>query len=156
MNGMSDSLFDIHGDAKSAKELWNLLESKYIAEDSSSKKFLVSDFNSYRIVDSRSITEQYNELIHILGQFKLHNMHMDEAIAVSSLIDKLPQTWKDFKHNIKHQKEELSLVQLGSHIRIEESLRAKESDKSDKPTGKVESGQPSVDRSEERRVGKEC
>ncbi|KAL6559800.1 hypothetical protein OROGR_004917 [Orobanche gracilis] len=90
LNGMSDSLFDIHCEAESAKDLWDTLESKYIAEDASSKKFLVSDFNSYKMVDSRSVIEQYNELLRILGQFKLHNMKMDESIAVSSLIDKLP------------------------------------------------------------------
>ncbi|GJY80466.1 zinc finger, CCHC-type containing protein, partial [Tanacetum coccineum] len=40
-NGMSDSLFDVYTNIESAKELWDLLESKYMAEDSSSKKFLV-------------------------------------------------------------------------------------------------------------------
>ncbi|GJT38725.1 hypothetical protein Tco_0938590 [Tanacetum coccineum] len=48
---------------------------------------------------------------------------------VSSIIDKLPPSWKDFKHTLKHGKDDLSLVQLGSHLRIEESLRAQESDK---------------------------
>nr|GEU41997.1 zinc finger, CCHC-type [Tanacetum cinerariifolium] len=37
---MSDSLFDVYTNVKSAKELWDSLESKYMAEDSSSKKFL--------------------------------------------------------------------------------------------------------------------
>ncbi|KAJ9556386.1 hypothetical protein OSB04_011000 [Centaurea solstitialis] len=87
-NGMSDPLFDIYQNVKNAKQLWNDLESKYIAEDASSKKFL-----------------------------------------------------KDFKHTLKHQKEELSLVQLGSHIRIEESLRGQESDKN---KAKPDVGQPSV------------
>ncbi|GKB45839.1 zinc finger, CCHC-type containing protein [Tanacetum coccineum] len=36
---------------------------------------------------------------------------------------------KDFKHTLKHNKDELSLVQLGSHFRIEETLRAEESGK---------------------------
>nr|GFC57611.1 zinc finger, CCHC-type [Tanacetum cinerariifolium] len=40
LNGMSDSLFDVYMNVKSAKELWDSLESKYMAEDSSSKKFL--------------------------------------------------------------------------------------------------------------------
>ncbi|GJR87433.1 zinc finger, CCHC-type containing protein [Tanacetum coccineum] len=31
---------------------------------------------------------------------------------------------KDFKHTLKHKKDELTLVELGSHLRIEESLRA--------------------------------
>ncbi|GKC40704.1 zinc finger, CCHC-type containing protein, partial [Tanacetum coccineum] len=35
----------------------------------------------------------------------------------------------DFKHTLKHLKEELTLVELGSHLRIEESLRAQDSDK---------------------------
>ncbi|GJR07476.1 hypothetical protein Tco_0790128 [Tanacetum coccineum] len=35
LNGMSDSLFDIYQNVKSAKELWDSLESKYMAEDAS-------------------------------------------------------------------------------------------------------------------------
>ncbi|GJX95459.1 zinc finger, CCHC-type containing protein [Tanacetum coccineum] len=54
---------------------------------------------------------------------------MDESIYVASIIDKLPPLWKDFKHTLKHNKDELSLVQLGSHFRIKETLRAKESGK---------------------------
>ncbi|GJU61922.1 zinc finger, CCHC-type containing protein [Tanacetum coccineum] len=41
LNGMSYSLFDVYTNVESAKELWDSLESKYMAEDSSSKKFLV-------------------------------------------------------------------------------------------------------------------
>ncbi|XP_023754504.2 retrovirus-related Pol polyprotein from transposon TNT 1-94 [Lactuca sativa] len=144
LNGMSNALFDIHSEALFAKELWDTLELKYITEDASSKKFLVSDFNNYKMENSRSVTRQYNQLLGIYGQFKLHKMNMDESIVVSTINEKLPPSWKDFKHNLKHQKEEMSLVQLASHIRIEESLRAKESDKSEKPKGKVEPGQPSV------------
>ncbi|GJZ56098.1 zinc finger, CCHC-type containing protein [Tanacetum coccineum] len=77
LNGMSDSLFDVYTNVESAKELWDSLESRYMAEDSSSKKFLV----------------------------------------------------RFFKHTLKHGKDDLSLVQLGSHLRIEESLRAQDSDK---------------------------
>ncbi|GJS31833.1 zinc finger, CCHC-type containing protein [Tanacetum coccineum] len=41
LNGMSDFLFDVYTNVESTKELWNLLKSKYMAEDASSKKFLV-------------------------------------------------------------------------------------------------------------------
>ncbi|GKE70685.1 zinc finger, CCHC-type containing protein [Tanacetum coccineum] len=56
-------------------------------------------------------------------------LNMDEAIQVSCIIDKLPPSWKDFKHTLKHKKEELTLVELGSHLRIEESLKVQDSDK---------------------------
>ncbi|XP_076922644.1 uncharacterized protein LOC143584487 [Bidens hawaiensis] len=116
LNGMSDALFDVHQNAESTKQLWDSLESKYMAEDASSKKFLVSNFNNYKMVNSRPVMEQYNELLHILGQFTQHDLKMDESISVSSIIDKLPPLWKDFKHTLKHKKEEMTLVQLGSDI----------------------------------------
>ncbi|GJY52428.1 zinc finger, CCHC-type containing protein [Tanacetum coccineum] len=36
---------------------------------------------------------------------------------------------KDFKHTLKHLKDELTLVKLGSHLRNEESLRVQDNDK---------------------------
>ncbi|GJX36296.1 zinc finger, CCHC-type containing protein [Tanacetum coccineum] len=81
------------------------LEAKYMAEDASSKKFLVSNFINYKMIDSRPVLE-YNELLGILGRFTQHKMNMDESIQ-----------------------EELTLVELGSHLRIEESLRVQDSDK---------------------------
>ncbi|GJZ59167.1 zinc finger, CCHC-type containing protein [Tanacetum coccineum] len=70
---------------------------------------------------------------------------MDESMFVSSVIDKLPLSLKEFKHTLKHGKDDLSLVQLGSHLRIEESLRVQ---KSDKGKGKEVAG-PSVNMTEE-------
>ncbi|GKA47498.1 zinc finger, CCHC-type containing protein [Tanacetum coccineum] len=106
-----------------------LNEAKYMAEDASSKNFIVSYFTSYKITDSRPVIEQYNKLFGILERFTQHKMDMDEAIQVSCIIDKLPPSWKYFKHTLKHLKEELTLVELGSHLRIEESLRVQDSDK---------------------------
>ncbi|GJW37935.1 zinc finger, CCHC-type containing protein [Tanacetum coccineum] len=73
--------------------------------------------------------KQYKELFGILGRFTQHKTNMDEAIQVSCISDKLPSSWKDFKH----KKQELTLVELGSHLRIEESLWVQDSDK---PNGK--------------------
>nr|KAJ0226448.1 hypothetical protein LSAT_V11C100026870 [Lactuca sativa] len=142
LNGMSDSLFDIYQNFESAKELWDSLESKYMAEDASSKKFLVSNFMGYKMIDSRLVMEQFHEMLRILGQFAQHNLKMDEAISVAVIIDKLPPSWKDFKHNLKHNKEDLTLTQLGSHLRIKESLRTQELDNN--PKGKNQVGSSSV------------
>nr|KAJ0207190.1 hypothetical protein LSAT_V11C500269530 [Lactuca sativa] len=139
LNGMSDSLFDIYQNFEFAKELWDSLESKYMVEDASSKKFHISNFMGYKMIDSRPVMEQYHEMLRILGQFAQHNLKMDEAIVVPIIIDKLPPSWKDFKHNLKHNKEELNLTQLGSHLRIEESLRTQELDNNPKVKNQVRS-----------------
>ena len=99
---MSDPLFDVYQNMGSTKELWDALEIKYMAEGASSKKFLVSNFNNYKMVDSRQVMEQYNELLRILGQFTQHGLNMDESIVVSSIIDKLSLAWKEFKRTLKH------------------------------------------------------
>ncbi|GJV37098.1 hypothetical protein Tco_1409575 [Tanacetum coccineum] len=100
-----------------------------------------ADKETMQMVDSRSVMEQYHELLQILRQFTQHSLNMDESIYVSSIIDKLSPSWKDFKHSLKHIKDELSLVQLGSHFRIEETLKAKESSKG---KGKEIAGSSSV------------
>ncbi|GKF41318.1 hypothetical protein Tco_0124660 [Tanacetum coccineum] len=65
---------------ESSKELWDSLEAKYMAEDTSSKKFLVSNFTNYKMIDSRPVLEQYNEHLRLLGRFTQHKMNMDESI----------------------------------------------------------------------------
>nr|GFB92996.1 hypothetical protein [Tanacetum cinerariifolium] len=52
-----------------------------------------------------------------------------KKFIVSYIIDKLPPSWKDFKYILKHLKKELTLVELGSHVLIDESLRMQDSDK---------------------------
>lgn len=71
------------------------------------------------MVDSKSVMEKYNKLVHILGHFTIHKMKMHESVDIVGVVGKLPPSRKDIKHTRKHQKEELSLVQLMSYIRIE-------------------------------------
>ncbi|GKC68127.1 hypothetical protein Tco_1100725, partial [Tanacetum coccineum] len=93
MGGLSkmaeeDAILAFHhecSNVETSKELWDTLEAKYMVDDASSKKFLVS-----------------------------------------CIIDKLPPLWKDLKYTLKHLKGELTLVELGSHLRIEESLEGDE------------------------------
>nr|GLL42017.1 uncharacterized protein LOC109168281 [Ipomoea trifida] len=127
LNGMSDTLFDIYQYEESSKDLWDVLEAKYISEDASSKKFLVSEFNEFKMVDNRSVMEQFHEIVRILGQIRQHGMNMDDSIAIASIIDKLPPSWKKVHRALMQRKEELTMEQLGSHLYVEEGIRQKES-----------------------------
>ncbi|XP_073219592.1 uncharacterized protein [Cicer arietinum] len=126
LNGMSDSLFDIYQSSIFAKELYEKLESRYMQEYATSKKFLVSQFNNYKMVDNKSVMEQMHETGRILNNYKQHQMHMNETIIVSCIIDKLPPSWKDFKKSMKHKKYDISLEILGNHLRLEEEYRKQE------------------------------
>ncbi|CAM8976324.1 unnamed protein product [Rhodiola kirilowii] len=80
------------------------------------------------MVDSRQVIEQFHEIQRILGQFAQRNLKMNESISVSSIIDKIPPAWKDFRRSLKHKKNEMSLVELAKELRAEGELRAWESD----------------------------
>lgn len=90
LDELSDALFDTYQHMKMAKELWDTLETRQMVENVSSKKFLVSQFNSYKMVDGRSVMEQFHEAQCVLSHFKQHGTNMDESIIVLSIINKLP------------------------------------------------------------------
>nr|GEY41790.1 Ras-related protein RABA1f-like [Tanacetum cinerariifolium] len=113
---------------------------------------LCVDYTDARIVgrcNSRSNTnkgkwENDDYICRIIGQYPQYGLKMDESIFVSSVFDKFPPSWKGFKHTLKAGKDDLSLVQLGSQLCIEDSLRAQNSDNGN---GK-EVGGPSVNMTE--------
>lgn len=57
LDAISNALFGIYNNVPTIKELWEMLESIYLQKDVASKKFIVSQFNSYKMNDSRSIME---------------------------------------------------------------------------------------------------
>ena len=83
--------------------MWNILEGKYMAEDATCKKFFISSFNDYKIVDSRPILDQFHEMQRKYSNFKHHNINMDEVFVVTSINDKLPYSWRDVKKTLKHK-----------------------------------------------------
>jgi len=62
LNSMSDALFDVYQGMELAKELWEALENKYMTEDTSSKNFLIGQFNNYKMVGGRSVLDQLYEI----------------------------------------------------------------------------------------------
>nr|GMC80154.1 uncharacterized protein LOC109168281 [Ipomoea batatas]GMC89618.1 uncharacterized protein LOC109168281 [Ipomoea batatas] len=126
LNGISETLFDIYQYEESSKDLWEKLEAKYISEDASSKKFQVSEFNEFQMVDSRPIMEQFHEIIRLLGLIRKHGMNMDDSISIAGIIDKLPPSWKKVHRTLMQKKKELTMEQLGSHLYVEEGIRLKE------------------------------
>ncbi|GKB57988.1 zinc finger, CCHC-type containing protein [Tanacetum coccineum] len=65
--------FSIPEELLPPKKPWDSLEDKYIGEEASSKKFLVSNFTNYKMTDSRLVMEQYNEFFGIMKT----NKHQD-------------------------------------------------------------------------------
>ncbi|WJZ85230.1 hypothetical protein VitviT2T_004776 [Vitis vinifera] len=126
MNGLADSLYNVYSDKKIAKELWESLDRKYKTEDAGAKKFVVGRFLDYKMVDSKTVVSQVQELQVILHEIHAEGMMLSETFQVAAIIEKLPPAWKDFKNCLKHKRKEMSIEDLIIRLRIEEDNRRSE------------------------------
>ncbi|RVW46387.1 Retrovirus-related Pol polyprotein from transposon TNT 1-94 [Vitis vinifera] len=117
---------DEHDIQKTAKELWESLDRKYKTEDAGAKKFVVGRFLDYKMVDSKTVVSQVQELQVILHEIHAEGMMLSETFQVAAIIEKLPPAWKDFKNYLKHKRKEMSIEDLIIRLRIEEDNRRSE------------------------------
>ncbi|GJX00086.1 hypothetical protein Tco_0183999 [Tanacetum coccineum] len=98
LNGLIDPLYNVYCKTTTAKELWESLERKYKTEDAGTKKFVVARFLDYKMVDSKSVVSQVQDL-----QVLLHDIHaegkwaLSETFKVVLLFKKLPPSGVEFK-----------------------------------------------------------
>ncbi|XP_047263819.1 uncharacterized protein LOC124896308 [Capsicum annuum] len=124
LGGMSNKYYDqYYVKCKYAKEIWDTLQAIYLAEEASFKKFLVSNYMEFKMVDDRSITEQVQEFQLIANKIAISGIALDENFHVGAIVSKLPPSWKEYRSKLLHKKEDLTLEQLLQHLQIEQKTR---------------------------------
>ena len=103
MNGLTDTLYNVYYTKSSAKELWESLDLKYKTKDAGAKKFIVGRFLDFKMVDSKTVVNQVQELQVIIHEIHDKGMVLGESFQVTTVIEKLPLAWKDFKNYLKHK-----------------------------------------------------
>ncbi|KAK7287237.1 hypothetical protein RIF29_00393 [Crotalaria pallida] len=120
---LSNDLFDVYCSYKEAKEIWNSLNLKYTAEDAGKQKFVIGNYYKWEMLEEKDIKQQINEYHKLLEDLKGENITLPEAFVAGLLIEKLPESWKDYKQQLKHKHKQLSLADLITHIIIEDTNR---------------------------------
>ncbi|CAL1369645.1 unnamed protein product [Linum trigynum] len=63
LSGMAEDLYDYYADNKNtAMMIWNALQKKYDTEEAGAKKYVVSRYLRYQMVDDKSVEVQSHEL----------------------------------------------------------------------------------------------
>ena len=73
-----------------AKELWESSEKKYNTNDASLKKFVISRFMEFKMIDSKVVMSQVQKLQIILHEIHEGKMVLSESFQVATIIEKLP------------------------------------------------------------------
>lgn len=123
LNALDNTLYNVYSLIETAKSLWESLEKKYKTENAGLKKFIVGRFLDFKMVDSKSVTSQVQDMQLILHDLDAEGMKLNESFKVAAVIEKLPPSWKDFKNYLKHKQKEMGLEDLILRLRIEEDNR---------------------------------
>ena len=94
MNVLVDSLCNVYSNKKTTKKLWESLDRKYKTEDAGAKKFFMGRFLDYKMVDSKTVVSQVQELQVILHEIHVEGMMLRETFQVAAIIEKLFLTCK--------------------------------------------------------------
>ncbi|CAN1157159.1 RNA polymerase II transcriptional coactivator KELP [Linum perenne] len=123
LNSLCDSLYhQFSKTTKTAKELWDQLNQVYLFEEFGSKRAQVKEYIEFQIVEDRSIFDQVHQLNSIADAIVVAGTVVQEFFHVSTVIAKLPPSWKSFCNKLAHL-EHLPFMMLMDMIKAEEDSR---------------------------------
>ena len=90
------------------------------------KKFIVAKYLDYKMIDSKTVVTQVQELQVIIHDLIAEGLIVNDAFQVTAIIEKLPPLWKDFEYYLKHKCKEMTVEDLVVRLRIEEDNKTAE------------------------------
>ncbi|KAL3504152.1 hypothetical protein ACH5RR_033993 [Cinchona calisaya] len=75
------------------------------------------------MTDEKEMKIQTNKYQKLLEDLKAEEILLPEKFAVGVLIEKLPDSWIDYKNNLKHKQKTFTNEELMTHILIEDTNR---------------------------------
>ena len=109
LNGLDNMLYNVYSVKESSKALWESLDLKYKIEDAGEKKFTIGRFLDYKMLDSKTVMIQVQEILLIIHDLHAEGMILNEPFQVGEIIENLPPSWRDFKNYLKHKRKEKKL-----------------------------------------------
>uniref|UniRef100_A0A2N9F059 CCHC-type domain-containing protein n=1 Tax=Fagus sylvatica TaxID=28930 RepID=A0A2N9F059_FAGSY len=107
-------------------EIWKALETKYKTKKQGTDKFIIQKYFDFKMMDNVSVLDQVHELQILVHKLNDLSIKIPELFQVGAIIAKLPPSWNNYRKKLLHMAEELTLEQIGTHLRIEEESRIRE------------------------------
>ena len=90
VNNMTNILFDLFMVMKSAKIIWESLESKYGSDDAGKKKYVVGKWLEFHMEDGKPIMEQVHIYENLCAYVINEGMKLCDVFLANVLLEKFP------------------------------------------------------------------
>ncbi|KAJ9684091.1 hypothetical protein PVL29_016537 [Vitis rotundifolia] len=75
------------------------------------------------MTEDRDVSSQIHDYHLLINDLAIEDIKLPEPFVAGYLVETLPESWKDYKNNMKHKRKQMSLEDVIIHIRIEEQNR---------------------------------